>query len=115
MSDKTPEPDDLRALGARLDEMRRREAVKNRKPPPSAMGIAYRFMSEMLTAVVVGGAVGWGLDRLFGTRPILLIVLVLLGAAAGVRNVVHAANELNRTTAAGAETPPAAPDDDEER
>jgi len=35
----------------------------------------------------VGAAIGWGLDRLLGTRPILLVVFVLLGGAAGVLNV----------------------------
>jgi ATP synthase protein I len=114
MSTKSPEPDDLRALEERLQEMRRREAAKNRKTPPSPMGIAYRFMSELVTALVVSGAIGWGLDRLFGTRPILLIVFVLLGAAAGIRNVVYAANKLNQSTARGAETP-AADEDDEEQ
>ncbi len=115
MSTKPPEPDDLRALEERLQEMRRREAVKNRDTPPSPMGIAYRFMSELVTALVVSGAIGWGLDRLFGTRPILLIVFVLLGAGAGIRNVIYAANKLNKSTAAEAEPPPAADDDDEER
>ena len=79
------------------------------------MVIAYRFMSELVTAVVVSGAIGWGLDRLFGTRPILLSVFVLLGAGAGIRNVIYAANKLNKSTAAEAEPPPAADDDDEER
>lgn len=115
MSTKPPEPDDLRALEERLQDMRRRKAAKNRKPPPNAMGIAYRFMSELVTALVVSGAIGWGLDRLFGTRPILLIVFVLLGAGAGVRNVVYAAKKMNQSTNVEAEPPPAADEDDEER
>ena len=115
MSEKPPEPDDLRALEARLQDMRRREAAKNRKPPPSAMGIAYRFMSELVVALIVGGAIGWGLDRLFGTRPILMIVFVLLGAGAGISNVVRAAKEVNRETAEAAKRAPVVEDDDEER
>ena len=115
MRNNTPEPDDLRALETRLQDMRRREAAKNRKPPPTGMGIAYRFMSELVVALVAGGAIGWGLDRLFGTRPILLIVFVLLGAGAGVRNVVYAASKLNQATVAEADQVSAADDDDEER
>lgn len=34
---------------------------------------------------VVGCAIGFGIDKLFGTRPIFTIVLLLLGFAAGVR------------------------------
>lgn len=115
MSNRTPEPDDLRALEARLEDMRRREAAKNRKPPPSPMGIAYRFAMELVTALVLGGAMGWGLDRAFGTRPVFLIVCFLLGAAAGIRNVVRTATELNQAAARGAAPPPAVDDDDEER
>ncbi len=34
---------------------------------------------------VVGGALGWAMDKLFGTRPVFTILLLLLGFAAGVR------------------------------
>lgn len=34
---------------------------------------------------VVGCAIGFGLDRLFHTRPIFTILLLMLGFAAGVR------------------------------
>lgn len=34
---------------------------------------------------VVGCAIGWAMDRVFGTRPVLTIVLLLAGFAAGVR------------------------------
>jgi len=41
----------------------------------------------MVSALVVAVAIGWGLDWLFGTRPFLMAVFVLLGGAAGVLNV----------------------------
>ena len=34
---------------------------------------------------VVGGALGWALDRVFGTRPAFLAILLLAGFAAGIR------------------------------
>ncbi len=61
------------------------------KPPDgldgSALAIGLRVGVEMVSALVVAVAIGWGLDRLFGTKPILLAVFVLLGGAAGVLNV----------------------------
>ena len=50
------------------------------------MGIAFRFAAEMVSALVVGGGVGWGLDWLFGrfgfhTRPVFMLVMFILGAA----------------------------------
>jgi ATP synthase protein I len=42
---------------------------------------------EMVSALVVAIAIGFGLDWLFGTKPILIAVFVLLGGAAGILNV----------------------------
>jgi len=53
----------------------------------SPWGIGLRVGIEMVSALVVAVAIGWGLDWLFGTRPILIAVFVLLGGAAGVLNV----------------------------
>ena len=53
----------------------------------SALAIGVRVGVEMVSALVVAVAIGWGLDWLFGTRPIPMAVFVLLGGAAGVLNV----------------------------
>ncbi len=34
---------------------------------------------------VVGCAIGWAMDRVFGTRPVLTILLLVAGFVAGVR------------------------------
>jgi ATP synthase protein I len=106
MSDSAPDPESLRALGERLDEAQRRGmAARSRGEPPTSMGIAFRFTAEFVSALVVGGALGWGLDWLFGyfgvhTRPVFLLVMFILGAAAGIRNVMRAAKEINAEIAA---------------
>ena len=116
MSDRTPEPDDLRALGERLKTMRRREAVKNQRAGPHLHGDRLPVHDGMVSALVVGGGIGWGLDWLFGTKPIFLVVFFVLGAAAGIRNVMRAAKELNeRRRPPAANVPPAPEEDDEER
>jgi ATP synthase protein I len=107
MSDNAPDPENLRALGKRLDEAQRKgEATRARQPPSSSMGIAFRFAAEMVAGLVVGGGIGWGVDWLFGrylfhTRPVFLLVFVVLGLAAGIRNVMNAAKEINAEIAAG--------------
>jgi ATP synthase protein I len=57
--------------------------------PQGAWGVGMRVGVELVSALLVGGAIGWGLDSLFGTKPILLGVFLLLGAAAGMLNVVR--------------------------
>ncbi len=53
----------------------------------SPWGIGLRVGVELVAAMVVAVAIGYGLDRLFGTTPILTAVFVPLGGAAGVLNL----------------------------
>jgi ATP synthase protein I len=57
----------------------------------SAMGEALKLATEMIAGVAVGGFIGLALDRLFGTAPILMVVFLILGAAAGILNVIRSA------------------------
>jgi ATP synthase protein I len=98
------DPDELRELGRKLDKAQKRHAESNR-PPPGQLGIAGRFATELVAAVVMGGGLGWGVDWLFGhfglhTRPVFLIVFFFLGAGAGILNVKRAADEINAQIAA---------------
>src|ERR1700742_3289384 len=95
-----PNPDPLQQRGQRLDEAQKKHGVVAQGPPPSQLGIAGRFSTELVAALVVGGGLGWGIDWLFGhfgihTRPVFMILCVVLGAVAGIRNVMRAANEIN--------------------
>ncbi|GGG47969.1 hypothetical protein GCM10010964_39190 [Caldovatus sediminis] len=76
----------------RLQEARARQgldaAPKERGGlPGGAWGIGFRVGVELVSALVVGLAIGWALDRWLGTGPWLLLLFVVLGAAAGVLNV----------------------------
>jgi ATP synthase protein I len=102
MSEHAPEPDDLRALGERIDALKLQEAPPSRKTAPTSGEVAVRFGTELLAAVLVGGAIGWGLDWVFGTRPALTIAFFLVGAAAGIRNVIVASKEITRRYAEAA-------------
>ena len=49
---------------------------------------------ELVGGVVVGGLIGWALDQLFGTKPILMLVFLVLGAASGIMNVMRTAKAM---------------------
>src|SRR5947209_5457715 len=53
----------------------------------SPWGIGVRVGVELVSALVVAVAIGYGLDRIFHTTPILTAVFVPLGGAAGVMNL----------------------------
>jgi ATP synthase protein I len=46
-----------------------------------------RVGAELVAALLVGFAIGWGLDHVFGTRPIFMGLFLLVGGAAGMLNV----------------------------
>jgi ATP synthase protein I len=50
-----------------------------------------RLSAEFVAGVLVGAGLGWLVDRLAGTSPWGLIVLLLFGFAAGVLNVMRSA------------------------
>lgn len=54
----------------------------------STVGLSFVF------AVVIGAAVGWYLDKSFGTAPWLFLVFFAIGVAAGILNVYRAAGRL---------------------
>jgi ATP synthase protein I len=99
--DPSPPPD---KFANRLRDLRKQVDGDNNgavdKPgaavPGSAMGLAFRVGLELATGLVVGGGLGWLLDRWWHTSPAMLILFFFLGAAAGMVNVFRTAREINR-------------------
>ena len=58
------------------------------------MGIAFKLGTELVAAVAVGTIIGFILDSWFDTKPWLIIIFFFLGAAAGMLNVIRAANRM---------------------
>ena len=83
----------LDALSSTLDAKRlaeQRDAPGNDIPGGStgrAMSLGFRVLAEFVAGVLVGGLIGWLLDKWFSTKPLFLIVFLALGTAAGFWNV----------------------------
>jgi ATP synthase protein I len=93
-----------RDLAAELEERAAAEAP--RRSDSTNYGAAFRMASEFVAGVLVGAALGWGVDRLFGTSPWGLIGFLLLGFAAGVLNVVRASGNLSAGGKSGGDPNP---------
>lgn len=74
------------------------------------IGLALRIGTEMVAGVVLGAAIGWGLDRWLETRPLFLILFFLLGSAAGMLNVYRTVSGIGH--AVGYKPPPSDDEDD---
>ena len=83
--------DDLKRMGERIEALNKKEAEVRKDKPQSGLAYAskvgFRVGTELLSGVLVGAAMGYILDRLLDTRPLLLIVFLFLGGAAGILNV----------------------------
>lgn len=84
----------LRNLDERLDRKRGNAATQS---AGSASGYAagMKLSSEFVAAILVGAAIGWGLDRLLGTSPWAMIVFLMLGFCAGVVGVMRSAGRIS--------------------
>jgi ATP synthase protein I len=95
----------LGSLDHRLSEIRDSRKIRTDQPGTesgdtaaraSAMALGFRLSSELVAGVVVGAAIGWGVDHWLSTTPFGLIVFLLLGFTAGVVNVVRSAGVASR-------------------
>ena len=85
-------PQDARigSLDERLRHAQEQEALRDPKAQPDpTTRIAQQLFGHMIGAPVGGGLIGWGLDTLFGTKPVLFLLMLFLGFGVGVRNVMR--------------------------
>jgi ATP synthase protein I len=96
----------LDAVQGRIDALRAARApVRNPAAEKfTSASLAWRMVTELVVGVLLGAAVGWGLDTLVATKPLFLLIFGLLGFAAGIRTVMRSANEVRRRDAAAAPT-----------
>ena len=87
---KLPPDARLESLDERLDRLQREEARKTgtAQVDPN-MRIAQVVIGYLIGGPLGGGLLGFGLDSLFGTKPWLTLVMLLLGFGVGIRNVLR--------------------------
>ena len=93
------EPDDARerSLDERIAAARARQAPKPRTDDHhSRAQAAWRMVIELVAGLMIGFGIGYGLDVLFGTMPLLLVLFTLAGFAAGVKTMMRTAEEVAR-------------------
>jgi ATP synthase protein I len=92
-----PAEDDFNARLRRARKRHSEDISENRSQvgaDASALARGFRLSTELVAGVLLGGAIGWLLDRWLGISPWGMIVFLLLGFAAGVLNVMRAAGIL---------------------
>jgi ATP synthase protein I len=92
-------PPSLDDLDARLRAARRAggtgEKAAGAAGERGALGLAVRVGVELVSALIVGSGLGYGLDLWLGTKPWLMVAFFFLGAAAGISNVWRVVNGMS--------------------
>lgn len=93
--DPIAEDSRLSTLDERLRKAKSEEAVRSgegRDKGEASYRLGSRVLAELIGGMVGGAVVGWTLDRLLGTSPWLLLVLLFLGIGAAFRNIIRISN-----------------------
>ena len=102
----------LRQLDARLSDMRseRAPASEPRGGPGgdvSAMAHGMKLASEFVAGIAAGAILGWLIDRFAGIQPFGLLIGLMFGFAAGLRNLYRASQSQSVQPPAPPSGPPA--------
>ena len=97
--DRLPADARLDRLDERLAEAQRKEALRTGKgPAPDASEqLGNRVLATLIGGLLGGTLIGWLLDRLFGTWPMLFITLMVLGTASGFWSIIKMSNSNTKT------------------
>jgi ATP synthase protein I len=60
-----------------------------------AIGVAWTLPFELIVPMIVGGGIGYLLDRWLHTAPLFLIVMGFAGFGIGLRNMLKTASSLD--------------------
>jgi ATP synthase protein I len=94
---KLPPDARLGSLDERLDRMQQAEAKRTAKRQPDQSYQAGQLvLSQLVGCPLGGGIVGWLLDHWLGTKPWLMLVMLFLGFAVGIWNVIRISNNAQR-------------------
>jgi len=106
-----PDPEGDRRRVEDIDARLKAARGKIEKPRPNngvssgmshrQTGVAYRVLVDMIAGLLVGGFLGYWLDRWLGWAPYALIGGLIVGFAAGVNNAWRAIRVFSEDVAKG--------------
>ena len=89
------ESERLRRLEAKIAAARgKSEPRPHQEEHYSQASVAWRMVTELVAGIGIGLAIGLGLDTVFGTAPILMVVFLGFGMAAGINVMLRTAREV---------------------
>lgn len=100
--DRSRQLDDLEARVRAVQDRRAGSATRSASAAgrtTGQMGLGFRISVELVATLAVGTGMGFVLDRWLGSSPWLTLAFFMLGAAAGMRNVIRLATAAQKKVA----------------
>ena len=69
---------------------------KIHKKKKSGYGIGMKMSLDLFSSILVGMMIGLGIDNFFSTKPIFLLIFLVLGIIAGFYSLYKSAQNLNK-------------------
>ncbi len=97
----TPSGSETSDLAARIRQAQEARAAANasqqasRQGDMSTLARGLRIGAEFVAAILVGSGIGYLIDMVAGTSPWALLIMFMVGFAAGILNVTRVVAELN--------------------
>jgi ATP synthase protein I len=87
---KLPPDARLESLDERLDRLQQAEAKRTAKVQPDPnLRIGQQVLGQLIGAPAGGFLLGLGLDSLFRTRPLFMLLFLFVGFGVGLRNLIR--------------------------
>ena len=74
-------------LSKRIDVALAKKDYKKTFKDTDSLNIYYRVGTELLAGLLIGAGLGWIIDQWLNTMPLFLIIMLVLGAVAGIYNL----------------------------
>lgn len=71
---------------------KKKDATKAKPEGPRSFNSGYSVGLNLMSSVIVGMAIGYGIDYFFGTMPAFFLLFMFLGIAAGFRSIWYFMN-----------------------
>lgn len=98
-----PDRQKLDALTDRIQAAQKaQEPGPRRESKYTKASLAWRMVIELVVGMGLGVLLCYGLDVLFGTLPVFLMIFACLGFAAGIKTMMRTADEVKHKRGEGA-------------
>ncbi len=95
-----PDPKRLEALDKRIRALKGEEVAESAGDEGyNQANMAWQMVIELVSGLLIGFGIGYGIDALFGTKPIFMVLFILLGFAAGVKVMLGTATHMQEKQA----------------